>query len=148
MRAAKKIVLVEDDARDVELTLLALEESGAGGNVHIASSGIDALDYLHRRGRFSGHEDGLPSVILLDIKLPLLSGLEVLREIKQHAELRQVPVVMLTSSREESDVGESYRLGANAYVVKPVNFPEYIDAVKGLSKFWMELNEPPPGSMR
>jgi CheY-like chemotaxis protein len=148
MKMAKNVVLIEDDSKDVELTLLALAESGIGKDVFVAATGVEALDYLHRRGKYGEREEGLPMLVLLDIKLPLLSGLEVLREIKEHADLRAIPVVMLTSSQEESDVDESYRLGANAHVVKPVDFPEYVATVKGLSRFWTELNEPPSACAR
>jgi len=110
--------------------------------------GAEALDYLRRSGRHGEREEGNPAVILLDLKMPRVDGLEVLRALKTDAALRNVPVVMLTSSREESDLVESYRLGVNAYVVKPVDFSQFVYAVKELGVFWAVINEPPPGTIR
>lgn len=140
----KRILLVEDNANDAELTLEALAEHNLANEVDLVKDGAQALDYLYRRGKYEGSEDGNLAVILLDLKLPKVDGLEVLRTIKADDILKYVPVVVLTSSREERDVIESYRLGVNAYVVKPVNFNEFITAVKELGAFWAIVNEPPP----
>jgi CheY-like chemotaxis protein len=143
-----RILIVEDDPRDVELTLTALEEYKLANEVVIARDGEEALDYLYRRGRFSDRDQGNPAVMLLDLKLPKMDGLEVLQKIKTDEKLRLIPVVVLTSSHEERDVINSYKLGVNAYVVKPVDFHEFINAVKELGIFWAIINEPPPGSVR
>jgi len=144
----RRILLAEDDPNDVELTLAALGENHLANEVVVVNDGVDALDYLHLRGRFAGRPRGNPAVVLLDIKMPKMDGLEVLKRMKTDERLRPVPVVMLTSSREESDLIESYRLGVNAYVVKPVDFREFIGAVKNLGLFWAVVNQPPPGSLR
>lgn len=143
----KRILLAEDDPRDVELALEGLGATHLANEVQVVHDGEQALDYLYRRGPFADRPLGNPALILLDLKMPLVSGLEVLQEIKQDEELRHVPVVMLTSSREERDLDEAYALGCNAYVVKPVNFRDFIDAVKSLGLFWAVLNEPPRGSV-
>ena len=143
----KNILLVEDNAEDVELTLEALSEYKLANNVVVARDGAEALDYLFFRGAFKMRAVGNPAVILLDIKMPKVDGLQVLRTIKADEKLKTIPVVMLTSSREEPDLAESYKLGVNAYVVKPVNFQEFVKAVKQLGVFWMLLNERPPGSI-
>lgn len=140
----KRILLVEDNANDAELTLEALSEHNLANEVDRVTDGAEALDYLYQRGAFAGREDGNLAVILLDLKLPKVDGLEVLRAIKADDKLRYLPVVVLTSSREESDLVESYRLGVNAYVVKPVNFSEFIKAVREVGAFWAIVNEPPP----
>jgi CheY-like chemotaxis protein len=139
--------MAEDDPRDVELTLNALARHGLANEVEVVRDGADALDYLYRRGQFSERPEGHPVVVLLDIKMPRVDGVEVLRQIKSDPELRVVPVVILTSSREDRDLLESYRLGVNAYVVKPVDFHEFVDAVSELGVFWAIINEPPPGSV-
>ncbi|NKE71840.1 response regulator [Candidatus Manganitrophus noduliformans] len=144
----KSILLVEDNVEDVELTLEALAEYNLANDVVIARDGAEALDYLYHRGSFKTRTPGNPAVILLDIKMPKVNGLEVLRTIKADEKLKTVPVVMLTSSREEPDLAESYKLGVNAYVVKPVNFQEFVKAVKQLGVFWALLNERPPGSVK
>lgn len=144
MIAIKRILMAEDSAQDVELTLAALDEHHLANEVVVVRDGTEALDYLRRRGAFSDRSPGLPAVVLLDLKMPRMDGLEVLREIRADAELREVPVVMLTSSREERDIVESYELGVNAYVVKPVAFDEFIGAIKNLGLFWAVLNQPPP----
>jgi CheY-like chemotaxis protein len=144
MIKVKRILLVEDNANDAELTLEALSEHHLANEVDLVRDGAEALDYLYRRGKYTGRADGNLAVILLDLKLPKVDGLEVLRIIKADQRLRYIPVVVLTSSREERDVIESYRLGVNAYVVKPVNFNEFITAVKELGAFWAIINEPPP----
>jgi len=144
----KPILLVEDNPHDLELTLIALSKSQLANEVVVARDGAEALDYLHRRGEFAHRQQGSPAVILLDLKLPKVDGLEVLKEIRSTEGLKPVPVVMLTSSKEEQDVVRSYALGVNAYVVKPVDFNEFVRAIGDLGIFWAVLNEPPPGSHR
>lgn len=144
----KRILLVEDNANDAELTLEALAEHNLANGVDVVRDGAEALDYLYQRGKYSDYEPGNLAVILLDLKLPKVDGLEVLSAIKADEKLKFIPVVVLTSSREERDVVESYRLGVNAYVVKPVNFSEFITAVKEIGAFWAIVNEPPPFASR
>ena len=144
----KKILLVEDNQNDVELTLEALGEHNLANAVEVARDGEEALDYLYRRGRFASRPAGNPVVILLDLKLPKVDGHEVLRTIKADEKLKLIPVVILTSSREERDLVEGYRHGANAYVVKPVDFHEFLDAMKTFGVFWAVLNEAPPGAQQ
>jgi CheY-like chemotaxis protein len=144
----KPILLVEDDVRDLELTLVALERSELANEVVVVRDGAAALDYLRRQGDFVGRAAGNPAVILLDLKLPKVDGLEVLKAVRETAELRSLPIVMLTSSHEEGDVVKSYELGVNAYVVKPVEFKEFVSAIADLGVFWAVLNEPPPGSTK
>jgi CheY-like chemotaxis protein len=139
----KKILLVEDDPRDVELTLAALEEHHLANKVAVVCDGAEALDYLFRRGKFETRASGHPILVLLDLKLPKVSGLEVLKIIKADEHLKIIPVVVLSSSRETPDVVECYRHGVNAYVVKPVDFAEFMKAVKLLGIFWAAINEPP-----
>jgi DNA-binding response OmpR family regulator len=140
----KRILLVEDSPNDAELTMEALEENNLANEVQWVHDGAEALDYLFCRGKYErGNCDDL-AVILLDLKLPKVDGLEVLRAVKSDERLKYVPVVVLTSSREERDMIESYRLGVNAYVVKPVEFKEFMAAVKQLGAFWAIINEPPP----
>ena len=143
----KRILLVEDSPNDVELTIEALSEHNLANEVEVVKDGQEALDYLYRQGRFSDRPDGNPAVILLDLKLPKISGLEVLRRIRSDEKLKLIPVVILTSSGEEKDRMESYSVGVNAYVVKPVDFHAFIDAVKSLGIFWAIINEPPPLSV-
>jgi CheY-like chemotaxis protein len=147
MNPLGRILIVEDDPRDVELTLTALEEYKLANEVVVTGDGEEALDYLYRRGRFAGRGGENPAVVLLDLKLPKVNGLEILQQIKADDQLRQIPVVVLTSSREERDLVASYKLGVNGYVVKPVDFHEFINAVKELGVFWAIVNEPPPGSV-
>lgn len=144
----KPILLVEDNPHDLELTLIALSKSQLANEVVVVRDGAEALDYLNRRGEFAERVAGSPAVILLDLKLPKVDGLEVLKEIRATELLKPVPVVMLTSSKEEQDVIRSYQLGVNAYVVKPVDFNEFVRAISDLGIFWAVLNEPPPGSQR
>ena len=144
----KPILLVEDDARDLELTLVALEKSQLANEVIIVRDGAEALDYLNREGAHTGRSEGNPAVVLLDLKLPKVNGLEVLRAVRSTERLKSVPVVKLTSSQAESDVVQSYELGVNAYVVKPVEFKQFVTAIADLGMFWAVLNEPPPGSLR
>jgi len=146
MNPLKRILLVDDNRKDVELTLSALEGHNLANEVAVVRDGAAALDYLHRRGTFAGRPGGNPAVVLLDIKLPKLNGLQVLERIKLDPSLRTIPVVMLTSSREEPDLARAYELGANAYVVKPVDFAQFVGAVKEVGAFWAVVNEAPPGS--
>lgn len=141
---ASRILLAEDSAQDVELTLEALGEHHISNSVDVARDGAEALDYLFRRGAHATRPNGNPVLILLDLKMPRVDGLEVLRAVKADPRLRTIPVVVLTSSREEQDVVRSYELGVNAYVVKPVQFDKFVAAVRELGLFWMLLNEPPP----
>ena len=147
MTELKTILLAEDNAKDVELTLEALAENNLANEVVVVNDGADALDYLHCRGKFGGRAKTNPAVVLLDLKMPKVDGLQVLAQIKADTQLKNIPVVMLTSSREEQDLVESYKLGVNAYVVKPIDFGDFITAVKQLGVFWAVINEPPPGSV-
>ena len=140
--------MVEDDPKDVELTMTALEDYKLANEVVVARDGEEALDYLYRRGNFATRSTDNPAVLLLDLKLPKVDGLEVLQQIKSDAKLKLIPVVVLTSSHEEKDMIASYKLGVNAYVVKPVDFHEFVNAVKELGIFWALVNEPPPGSVK
>lgn len=146
MKRLKHILLVEDSLHDIELTLAALEEHNLANEVVVARDGVEALDYFHRRGQFAGRDDTNPVVVLLDIKMPRMNGIEVLRQLKAHPAMKSVPVVMLTSSKEEPDLTTCYELGVNAYVVKPVDFERFVDAVKQVGAFWAVLNEAPPAS--
>ncbi|GKS63335.1 response regulator [Nitrospira sp.] len=148
MNAAKPIILAEDNPRDAELALAAMEEEHISDKVVLCHDGAEVLDYLYCRGQFKSRLRGNPAVIFLDLKMPKVNGLEVLRTIKADINLRPIPVVMLTSSREERDLAESYALGANAYVVKPVEFHKFLSAVKELGTFWGVINEPPPEGLR
>ena len=141
---SKKILLVEDSANDIELTLAALDTYALANEVAVARDGAEALDYLFRRGAFSSRPPQNPVLVLLDLKMPKVNGLEVLRQIRSDPVLRAIPVVVLSASREEPDLAEAYRLNVNAYVVKPVSFEQFIDVVKQLSLFWLLINEPPP----
>jgi CheY-like chemotaxis protein len=140
----RKILLVEDNANDVELTLSALGEYNLVNDVDVVRDGAEALDYLYKRGAYERRETQEPAVVLLDLKLPKVDGLEVLEKIKADENLKTVPVVMLTSSREEQDLVRSYKLGVNAYVVKPVEFGEFMNALKELGLFWAVINQLPP----
>lgn len=140
----RRILLAEDSARDVELTIEALDQYHLANEVFVVEDGTEVLDYLYCRGKFERRVNRPPAVVLLDIKMPRMNGIEVLREIRASEEFRSLPVVMLTSSREERDIIESYDLGINAYVVKPVDFQEFIEAVKTLGLFWAVVNEPRP----
>jgi len=148
MNKLGRILMIEDDPKDVELTLTALEEYNLANEVVVTRDGEQALDYLHCRGEYKARSSGNPAVMLLDLKLPKVDGLEVLKQIKSDGELRMIPVVVLTSSKEEKDMVASYKLGVNAYVVKPVDFHEFVNAIKELGVFWAVINEPPPGSVR
>jgi CheY-like chemotaxis protein len=148
MNGLRRILMVEDDARDVELSLAALEQYNLANEVVVVGDGEEALDYLYQRGKFMARPSGNPAVLLLDLKLPKVDGLEVLQQIKTDSRLKMIPVVVLTSSREDRDMVASYQLGVNAYVVKPVDFHEFVNAVKELGIFWALINEPPPGSIK
>ncbi|HEY9724940.1 MAG TPA: response regulator [Chroococcales cyanobacterium] len=143
----KRILLVEDSPNDIELILAALSEYRLANEVVVVRDGEEALDYLYRRGVFKLRMEGSPVVVLLDLKLPKVDGLEVLAQLKSDPDLRKLPVVVLTSSREEQDLIDSYELGTNAYVVKPVDFHEFVDSIKSLGLFWAVVNQPPPGSL-
>ena len=144
----KPILLVEDNPRELDLALRALEKTNLANEVVVARDGEEAWQYLAREGRYADRPRGNPAVVLLDLKLPKLDGVEVLDRIRHHPEMDQLPVVMLTASREQTDVARSYALGVNAYVVKPLGFSEFLDAIRDLGVFWAVLNEPPPGSLR
>jgi CheY-like chemotaxis protein len=139
----KKILIVDDSAKDVELVIAALGEKNLANEVAVADDGEEALDYLYIRGKFSNREPGNPAVILLDIKMPKLNGIEVLKHIRNSTEFKLIPVIMVTSSREERDLIESYKLGANSYVVKPVDIAQFMEAIKALGQFWAVINELP-----
>jgi len=142
-----RILLVEDDPKDIDLTLTALGEYKLANEVIVVRDGAEALDYLHTKGNYRSRIRENPAVVLLDLKLPKVDGLEVLREIRSDERLKLIPVVVLTSSREDRDMVASYKLGVNAYVVKPVDFHAFVNAVKELGVFWAVINEPPPGSI-
>ena len=148
MSTLGRILMVEDDPKDVELTLTALEEYNLANEVVVTRDGAEALDYLYCRGNFATRSNDNPAVMLLDLKLQKVHGLEVLEQIKSDEKLKMIPVVVLTSSREEIDMVASYKLGVNAYVVKPVDFHEFVNAIKELGIFWAVINEPPPGSAK
>ncbi|CCF21456.1 Response regulator rcp1 [Pseudorhizobium banfieldiae] len=148
MPELRPILLVEDSPRDLELTLAALEKCQLANEIVIARDGAEAIDYLFGTGTYEGRPEGDPTVVLLDLKLPKVDGLEVLERVKRNERLRHIPIVMLTSSREEQDLVKSYELGVNAFVVKPVEFNEFFKAIQDLGVFWALLNEPPPGSLR
>lgn len=147
MKTLARILLVEDNPNDVEMTLEAFAECHLVNEVVVVRDGQESLDYLLRRGQFANRASGNPAVILLDLKLPKIDGMEVLRRIRADDSLKLIPVVIMTSSREERDVAEGYQLGVNAYVVKPVDFHHFVDAVKGAGIFWAIINHPPLGSV-
>ena len=148
MTTIGRILLVEDDPKDVELTMAALDEYNLSNEVLVVSDGEEALDFLYYRGKYLRRSGENPAVLLLDLKLPKVDGLEVLKTVKSDEGLKMIPIVVLTSSREEKDMVASYQLGVNAYVVKPVDFHEFVNAIKELGVFWAIINEPPPGSAR
>ena len=145
MSDLRPILLVEDSPRDLELTLAVLEKCQFANEIVIARDGAEAIDYLFSTGPYEGRNRGDPTVVLLDLKLPKVDGLEVLEQVKKDENLRHIPIVMLTSSREEQDLVRSYELGVNAFVVKPVEFSQFFKAIQDLGVFWALLNEPPPG---
>jgi CheY-like chemotaxis protein len=140
----RRILLAEDSANDIELTLAALREHRLANDVDVVRDGAEALDYLYRRGGYTARTSGNPAVLMLDLKMPKVDGLEVLRQVKSDRTLNTIPVVMLTSSREEGDLIRSYELGVNAYVVKPMEFADFMEAVGRLGGFWAVINETPP----
>ena len=144
MEDIRTILLAEDSPKDVELTLEALSEHNLANNVIVVKDGVEAMEYLKCEGNYKQRKPVNPAVMLLDIKMPRKDGIEVLREIRNDELLKTIPVVILTSSREQKDLMESYKLGVNAYVVKPVNFKDFIDAVKQIGMFWAIVNELPP----
>jgi CheY-like chemotaxis protein len=144
----KCILLVDDSPRDIEMTMDALAQQNLANEVVALRDGAEALDFLYRRGQFADRTAGNPAVVLLDLKMPKVDGIEVLRQIKGDPQLKMIPVVVLTSSREYQDLVTSYQLGVNAYIVKPVQFQGFVEAVKAIGVFWAEFNEPPPGSVR
>jgi CheY-like chemotaxis protein len=144
MRPLKRILLAEDNQNDVELTLSALEEYNLANEVVVVRDGVEVLDYLFQRGQFANHPNGIPAVVLLDLKMPRMDGLEALRQLREEPRFKRVPVVMITSSREEQDLVRSYELGVNAYVVKPVDFQKFVECIKQIGFFWALINEPPP----
>lgn len=144
MTQLRPILLVDDSPKDVELVLAALKKNNFANEVVIARDGVEALDYLYRRGNFEAQPAPPPIVMLLDLKMPRMDGLEVLRQVKSDQRLKLMPVVMLTSSREEADLVKSYQLGVNAYVVKPVGFQQFVDAIRRTGHFWAVINEPTP----
>jgi CheY-like chemotaxis protein len=144
----KRILLAEDNPNDIELTLSALQECRLANEVEVVQDGAEALDYIYRREKYSKRSSAHPGVILLDLKMPRIDGLEVLRQIKSDPNLRRIPIVMLTSSREEQDLVRSYDLGVNAFVVKPVDFTQFVEAIRNLGVFWAIVNEPPPVQSR
>ena len=139
----KRILIVDDNPKDVELTTSALSEKNLANEIVVVEDGVEALDYLYRRGKYE-NEESYPAVIMLDIKMPRMDGIEVLRRIRSDPKFQFLPVIMVTSSREEKDLIESYKLGANSYVVKPVDIVQFIEAIKVLGQYWAVINEPPP----
>jgi CheY-like chemotaxis protein len=148
MNGLKRILLVEDDPKDIELTLTGLAEYNLANQVVVTRDGEEALDYLRRRESHQTRPTGNPAVVLLDLKLPKVNGFEVLEQVRADDNLKMIPVVVLTSSKEERDLMRSYKLGVNAYVTKPVDFHHFVNAVKELGVFWAVINEPPPGSLK
>jgi len=148
MEKLGRILMVEDDNNDVDMTMTALDEYNLANEVVVARDGAEALDYLFCHGKYESRSSENPAVLLLDLKLPKVDGLEVLRQVKSDDKLKMIPVVVLTSSHEEKDMVASYELGVNAYVVKPVDFHEFVNAIKELGVFWAVINVPPPGSVR
>lgn len=140
----RRILLAEDSSNDIELTLAALADHRLVNQVDVVRDGVEALDYLYQRNAYAGRSGGKPAVLLLDLKMPKVSGLQVLEQMKGDPALKTIPVVMLTSSREEADLVKSYQLGVNAYVVKPVEFSDFMAAVRQLGGFWALVNEAPP----
>jgi CheY-like chemotaxis protein len=140
----KTILIVDDSRNDIELTIAALTEKNLANDIVVAEDGVEAIDFLYKRGKFAGYPNGIPAVILLDIKMPRMNGIEVLAYIRSVPEFKFIPVIMVTSSAEEKDLVESYKLGANSYVVKPVDIVQFIDAIKVLGQYWAVINQPPP----
>ena len=143
MKSLGRILLVEDDSKDVELTVMALEKHNLSNKIVVTRDGVEALDYIYKRGGYENAQHGTPVVILLDLKMPRMSGIEVIRHLKSDDRMSLIPIVVLTSSREDLDLLECYKLGVNAYVVKPVRFSEFVEAVENIGVFWALLNESP-----
>jgi CheY-like chemotaxis protein len=148
MSTLRPILLAEDNPNDVELTLSALHALNLANEIVVVHNGAEVLDFVHRRNTFANRSDVHPAVILLDLKMPRVDGLETLRQIRENPDTRMIPIVILTSSREENDLVKGYELGANSYVVKPVDFDQFISAVSQLGVFWAIINEPPPPSLK
>ncbi len=148
MNELRRILLAEDNPNDVELTLEALARHNLVNEVDVVNDGAEALDYLYRRNKYEGRDNGNPCVVLLDLKMPKVDGLEVLKVIRSDPDLKTIPVVVLTSSREERDLVKSYELGVNAFVVKPVDFTQFVESVRQVGVFWAIINEPPPKRKR
>ncbi|MDZ7743187.1 MAG: response regulator [Bacteroidota bacterium] len=144
MNELKTILLAEDNPQDVELTIEALKDHKLANHVFVVNDGVEVMEYLNYEGRFKDRKKGIPVVLLLDIKMPRMDGIEVLEAIRSNEKLKMLPVVMLTASREEPDLKKCYALGVNAYVVKPVDFKDFLEAVKHIGVFWAMLNEKPP----
>mgnify|MGYP000651515421 FL=1 len=144
MKTFKRILLAEDDPKDIELMINALNEYNLANDILVVRDGVEALDYLYRRAAFAEEPGGNPIVILLDLKMPKMDGVQVLKHIKSDPNLQMIPVVVLTSSSESQDLQTCYRLGVNAYVVKPVRFTDFVEVVKGIGLFWVLINEPLP----
>jgi len=140
----RKILLVDDNPKDVELIMNALAEKNLANDIIVAEDGEEALDFLHLRGKFANREKGNPAIILLDIQLPQITGIETLKQIRSEPAFKLIPVIMVTSSREEKDLMESYKLGANSYVVKPINILQFMESIKVLGQYWAIVNQPPP----
>ncbi len=147
MEALKPILLVEDNELDIELTLEAFKANHLANSVFVVRDGEEALEYLFRTGRYADRPEGSPIAVLLDLKMPKVTGLEVLRQVKSDTNLKTIPIVMVTTSKEEQDLVQSYQLGVNAYVIKPIHFPEFVEAIRNLGTFWALVNQPPPGSV-
>jgi CheY-like chemotaxis protein len=144
MTGTKRILLVEDSVNDIELILNALTDNHLANEVVVTRDGEEALDYLYRRGIFKMRQEGHPIVVLLDLKLPRINGLEILAQLKSDPEFRLIPIVVLSSSREEPDLRRCYEFGTNAYVVKPIDFQEFVEVIKQVGLFWAVVNQPPP----
>lgn len=143
----KRILIADDSPKDVELAIAALAEKNLANEVDVAEDGEDALDYLYKRGKYAAHGIGNPAIILLDIKMPKMNGIEVLKHIRSEPKLKLIPVIMVTSSREEKDLVESYKLGANAYIVKPVDIAQFMESIKTLGQFWAVINQQPRATL-
>lgn len=139
----KRILIVDDSPKDVELAIAALTEKNLANEIDVAEDGEEALDYLYKRGKFTGYYEENPAVILLDIKMPKMNGIELLKHIRSVPKFKYIPVIMVTSSREDKDLLECYRLGANSYVVKPVDIIQFIDSIKAVGQYWVVINQLP-----
>ena len=140
----RRILIVDDSPNDVLLAIKTLKKNNLANEIDVAKDGEEALDYLYKRGKYDGRENVNPAVIVMDIKMPKVNGIEVLKDIRSNPEFKLIPVIMLTSSGKQKDLVESYKLGANAYVVKPVDIAQFMEAIKVLGQFWAVINQPPP----